>query len=135
MTSIPTSLRCCLMVWVATSPMCATNFSFRLFAWVQPSHGHRFFATYSPLEMERPVHGHGGLESQGNRCVTVQSCQPAGEKGCVALDLDQLEAGGGIDHLLQQPRGVDLGVREAHPVGSHVVGVAADVSDEEERTT
>jgi len=31
-TSIPTRLRRCLMVWVATSPMCATNFSFRLSA-------------------------------------------------------------------------------------------------------
>ena len=46
MTSIPTSFRCCLIVWVATSPMCATNFSLRLSAAVHPLQGHRFVATY-----------------------------------------------------------------------------------------
>ena len=44
-TSIPTSLRRCRIVWLAASPMCATNLSFRLFAWVQLAHGHRLVAT------------------------------------------------------------------------------------------
>ncbi len=43
---MPTSLRRCLMVWVATSPTCATNLSFRLFAWAHPLQGHRLVATY-----------------------------------------------------------------------------------------
>ena len=42
---MPTSLRRSLIVCVATSPTCATNFSFRLSACSQPSHGHRLAAT------------------------------------------------------------------------------------------
>ncbi len=87
-----------------------------------------------PLEVERPVHGRGGLESQGDRCVNVQRVGLTREKGCVTFDLDQIEVGHGIDHLLQQPRGVHLGMRKAHAMESHVLGVAADVSDQEEGT-
>ena len=93
MTSIPTSLRRCLMVWVATSPMCATNLSFRLFAWVQAAARAQVGRDVLPLDVERPVHGHGRLERQGDRCVTVQRVGLAGEEGCVTFDLDQLEAG------------------------------------------
>ena len=86
-----------------------------------------------PLDVERPVHGRRGLEGQGEGRVTVRRIGRPSEEGCVALDLDQVEAGGRVDHLLEQPRGVDLGVGEAHPVGAHVLGVTADVGDEEER--
>ena len=87
-----------------------------------------------PLEVERPVHGHGGLESQVDRRVTVQRLGLTSQKGCVTFDFDQVEVGHGIDHLLQKARGVDLGMRKAHSMESHVLGVAADVSDKEKRT-
>ena len=45
MTSIPTSLRRSLILCEATSPMCATNFSFSLSACEQPSHGQRLVTT------------------------------------------------------------------------------------------
>jgi hypothetical protein len=86
-----------------------------------------------PLDVERPMHGHGGVESQGDRCITVHRVGLTSEKGCVTFDLDQVELGHGIDHLLQQPGGIHLGMCQAHPMGSHVLGVAADVSDQEQR--
>ena len=43
---MPTSLWRSRMVWVATSPMCATNFSLRLPASLQPEHGQRLVVTF-----------------------------------------------------------------------------------------
>ena len=134
MTSIPTSLRRCLIVWVATSPTCATNFSFRLSAWVQPSHGHRLVATYRRSMWNARCMATAACVVAATVAVAVQRVGLAGEERRVALDLDQVEAGGGIDHLLEQPGGVHLGVGEAHPVGAHVLRVAADVRDHEQRT-
>ena len=79
------------------------------------------------------MHGHDGLDGRSDRGVAVQRVGLTREEGCVAFDLDQVEVGRGIDHLLEQPAGVDLGVGKAHPMGSHVLGVAADVGDQEER--
>ena len=59
---------------------------------------------------------------------------PTREEGRVTFDLDQVEVGSGIDHRFEQPRGVYLGVGEAHPMGAHVLRVAADVSDQEDST-
>ena len=86
-----------------------------------------------PFEVEGPMHGRGGLEDLGHRGVGV-AVGLAGEERRVALDLDEVEAGGGIDHLLEHPRGVDLGVRETHPMRAHVLGVATDVRDQQDRT-
>jgi hypothetical protein len=58
----------------------------------------------------------------------------AREEGCVTFDLDQVEVASGLDHLFEQPGGVYLGVREAHPMGAHVLRVSADVSDQEDST-
>jgi hypothetical protein len=87
-----------------------------------------------PLEVERAVHGYSGLLGRSERGVTVQRVSLTREKGRVAFNLDQIKVAGGIDHLFEQPRGVYLGVGEAHPMGAHVFGVAADVSDHEEST-
>src|SRR3954447_17116977 len=54
-----------------------------------------------PLEMERAVHADGGLGGRRDRNVAVQRAGLTREEGCIAFDLDQVEAGGGIDHLLQ----------------------------------
>ena len=67
--------------------------------------------------------------------VAVQRVSPTREEGGVAFDLDQVEVASGIDHLLEKPRGVDLHVREAHPMRAHVLRVAADVGDHEERAS
>ena len=87
-----------------------------------------------PLEVERAVHGDRGLGGRSDRGVAVQRVSLTREEGRVAFDLDQVEVGHSIDHLFEQPRGVYLGVGEAHPMGAHVLGVAADVSDHEQRT-
>ncbi len=60
------------------------------------------------------MHGHGGLESQLDWYVTIRRVGLTMEEGCVTVDLDQVEALGGVDHLLKQFHGVDLGAREAH---------------------
>ena len=87
-----------------------------------------------PLEVEGPMHGGGGLEDLGDRGMPVSLVGLAREERGVALDLDEVEAGGGIDHLVEHPRGVDLGVRETHPMGAHVLGVATDVGDQQDGT-
>jgi hypothetical protein len=61
-------------------------------AWVQPSHGNRLFATYCRSRWSAPVHGHGGLESQFDSCVTIRRVGLTTEEGCVTFDLDQVEA-------------------------------------------
>ena len=56
------------------------------------------------------------------------------EKRCVAFDLDQVEAAGRIDHLLEQERRGRLRVSEDAAVELHVLRVAADVGYQEQRT-
>ena len=70
---------------------------------------------------------------RGNRGVAVQRVSRTREEGRVAFDLDQVEVAGRIDHLLEEPAPCYLGVGEAHPMGAHVLRVAADVSDQEQR--
>ncbi len=53
------------------------------------------------------------------------------EEDRVALDLDELEPWRGVDHRLEQLRGVLLRVREAELVEAHEARVAADVADQE----
>ena len=50
------------------------------------------------LEVERAVHADGGLRHRGDRGVAVQRVGPTREEGRVALDLDQVEVAGRIDH-------------------------------------
>jgi hypothetical protein len=85
-----------------------------------------------PLDVEGAVHGDGGLGRRSDS-VAISRASPTTEEGGVAFDLDQVEVAGGIDHLSEQPGGGCLGVSEAHPMGAHVLGVAADISDQEER--
>ena len=85
------------------------------------------------LVVKRAVHAGDGLRHGGGRRGGVEGVGPTREESRVAFDLDQLEVAGGVDHRLEQPRGVDLGVGEAHPVGPHVLGVTADVGDQEKR--
>jgi hypothetical protein len=55
-------------------------------------------------------------------------------KAAFAFDLDQVEVAGRIDHFLEQaPRGC-FRVPEDGVVGLHVLRVAADVGDQEQRT-
>src|SRR5207248_11115288 len=56
------------------------------------------------------------------------------EEGSVTFNLDQVEVGSRIDHFFEQPRGVHLGVGEAHPMRAHVLRIAADISDQEDGT-
>src|SRR5919197_4059499 len=86
------------------------------------------------LNVEGAVHGNGGLGDRSDRGVAVQRVSLTREEGRVAFNLDQVEAAGGIDHLFEQPRGVFLGVGEAHPMRAHVLRVATNVSDQAERT-
>ena len=87
-----------------------------------------------PLDVERAVHRDDGLGGRSDRGVAFQRVSLTREERRVAFDLDQVEAVGGIDHLFEQPGGGYLGVGEAHPMGAHVLGVAADVSDQEKGT-
>ena len=118
---------------MATSPTCATNFSFRLFAWVQPLHGHRLVATYWRSRWNARCMAIGGLEVSATAASPSASSAGRERKAASPSISISSKPRRGVDHLLQQPRGVDLGVREAHPVRAHVVGVAADVGDEQER--
>jgi hypothetical protein len=86
-----------------------------------------------PLDMEGAVHGDNSLDCRSDRRIAVQRVSPTREEGRVAFDLDQVEVAGGIDHLLDQSGGDRLGMAEAHPMGPHVVGIAADVGDEKKR--
>ena len=86
------------------------------------------------LAVERAVHVEDGLGHRGDRGTAVERVDLTREEGRVAFDLDQIEVTGRVDHRFEQPRGVDLGVGEAHPMGAHVLGVPADVGDQEERT-
>ena len=58
---MPTSLRRSLMVCVATSPTCATNFSFRLSACSQPVARAQVRRDVPALAVERAVHVDDGL--------------------------------------------------------------------------
>ena len=100
---MPTSLRRSLIVWVATSPTCATNFSFRLFACSQPSHGHRFDATYRRSRWNARCMPSDGLGHGGGRRVAVEGVGLKREERRVAFDLDQVEVTGRIDHRFEQP--------------------------------
>ena len=79
------------------------------------------------------MHGDGSLRDGGEVSLAIQPVAVAREEGCVAFDLDQFEAGGRIDHLLEQARGRGLRVSEHGAVGLHVVRVTADVGDQEQR--
>ena len=58
----------------------------------------------------------------------------AGEECRIAFDLDEVEVAGRIDHLFEQARRDHLRVREDGAVGLHVLRVAPDVRDQEQRT-
>ena len=131
---MPTSFRRRLIFWIATSPTCATNFSFNSLVWVQLSQGHRLSSTSRRSDVEGAVHGDHSPGDRGERRAAIQRVGLAREEGRVAFDLDQVEVGGRIDHLLEQaPRGC-LRVPEDGAVGLHVLRVAADVGDQEQRT-
>jgi hypothetical protein len=87
-----------------------------------------------PLQVERPVHADGGLDGRGDRVVAGKGVSLTGEEGTVPFDLDQVKVASGIDHLFEEPRGVYLGVGEAHSMGAHVLRVSADISDQEDST-
>ena len=66
--------------------------------------------------------------------AVIQRVGLAREERRVAFDLDQVEAAGRIDHLLEQaPRGC-LRVPEEGAVELHVLRVAADIGDQEQGT-
>ena len=122
------------MVWVATSPTCATNFSFRLPASLHPPHGQRLRGDVLALEVEGPVHGDGDLEDLGDRARRGRACRPRG-RGTRRRPRSRSSSKPRAASIIRSsmPRGVDLGVREAHPVRAHVFGVATDVGDQQER--
>src|SRR3954454_3110939 len=86
----------------------------------------------SPLGVEGAVHGDGSLGDGGPLYAAIQPVAVAREEGRVAFDLDQLEAGGRIDHLLEQARRGRLRVPEHRAVRLHVLRVTADVGDQEQ---
>src|SRR5688572_3506916 len=85
------------------------------------------------LDMEGAVHGDNGLDGRSDRRIAVQRVSLTREESRVAFDLDQVEVVGGIDNLFEQSGGVRLRMAKAHPMGAHVVGIAADVGDDEKR--
>jgi hypothetical protein len=87
-----------------------------------------------PLDVEGAVHRDGSLGRRSKRGVAVQRASLTREERRVALDLDQVKVAGGIDHLVEQPGRGCLGVGKGHPMRAHVLGVAAHISDQEERT-
>src|SRR3954468_21364380 len=88
----------------------------------------------APLHVESAVHGDNGLGDGGEPRVAIQRVGLAREERRVAFDLDQVEVAGRIDHLLEQAPRRCLRVPEEGAVELHVLGVAADVSDQEEST-
>ena len=80
------------------------------------------------------MQGDGGLSDGGQRCRSVQSIGVAREEGGVALDLDQVEARGGVDDPVEHPGRGRLRVPEDAAVELHVLRVAPDVGDQEQRT-
>jgi hypothetical protein len=76
------------MVWVATSPMCATNFSFRFVRLSAKVARAQVRHDMLPLDVEGAVHGYGGLDGRSDRGVAVQFVSLPREEGRVAFDLD-----------------------------------------------
>jgi hypothetical protein len=87
-----------------------------------------------PLRVERAMHGDRSLRDGGERRGAVQRVGLARKEGRVAFELDQVEVGGRIDHLLQHARRGCLRVPEESAVELHVLRVAADIGDQEQRT-
>ena len=84
--------------------------------------------------MEGAVHGDGSLGDGGDRRAAIERVGPAREEDRVTFDLDQVEVAGRIDHPLEQARRGCLRVPEDSAVDLHVLRVAADVGDQEQRT-
>jgi CRP-like cAMP-binding protein len=87
-----------------------------------------------PLHVEAAVHGDHGLGDGGEHRAAIQRVGLAREEGRVAFDLDQVEVAGRIDHFLEQALRGCFRVPEDGAVGLHVLRVAADVGDQEQRT-
>ena len=86
-----------------------------------------------PLDVEGVVHGDGSLGDGGDRRAADQRVVRTREESRVTFDLDQVEVASRIDHLLEQARCDYLRVREDGAVGLHVLRVAPDVRDQEQR--
>src|SRR3954463_13406700 len=122
------------MVWVATSPTCATNFQ-RQGAGLRAA----LAGTQVPLDepallVEGTVHGDHGTSDGGQRRSSVHPVGVAREEGGVLLDLDQVEVPRGSDGLVEQASGGRLRVPQHPAVELHVLRVAPDVGDQEQYT-
>ena len=86
------------------------------------------------LCVEDAVQGHRCTGDGGQRRRPVESVEVAGEEGRVALDLDELEVPRGVDDLVEHTSRRGLRVPEDAAVELHVLGVAADVGNQKQRT-
>src|SRR5207249_1589462 len=86
------------------------------------------------LRMEGTMHGDGYTSDGGQRRRSVQPVGVARKEGRVALDLDQVKVWRSVDDLVEQTSRGGLRMPEDAAVGVHVLRVAADVGDQEQRT-
>ena len=86
------------------------------------------------LRVESTMQGDGRTSDGGHRRRAVQRIGVAREEGRVALDLDEIESLRGIDDLVEHASRCCLRVAEDAAVELHVLRVAADVRDQEQRT-
>ena len=82
--------------------------------------------------VEGSVHSDGKLLRSAGCGGVLPGFLRACEEGRIALDLDQFEVRGGVDHCFEEAGDVGLSVSEAQPVQGHVPRVAPDVRDQKE---